>query len=144
MKYKMIWNIKCHKISNVMKCWCWIYDSKQKHQAIHIRAYHRPPYGHFYYYWPNPWMLTWAYLSFLCLPMNWELANGQIRAELNYLCPDLTLYAWPSVDNSLNFNMEISGVIYTDISQGEIHGDNVHLQVVSTWNIKLLPHESSH
>ena len=36
-KYQISWNVKCHEMSNVMKCWswCWIYDPKQKRQALH-------------------------------------------------------------------------------------------------------------
>ena len=60
--------------------------------------------------WPNPWMLTCTYLSFPSPAMNWELANRQIKAEPNYLCPDLTLCAWPSMDNSDN------GDIWRDIT----------------------------
>ena len=33
----MLWNAKCHEMSNIMKWWCWclIYDSKQKLPALH-------------------------------------------------------------------------------------------------------------
>ena len=31
----MSWNVKCHKISNIMTCWCWIYYPKQKHSEFH-------------------------------------------------------------------------------------------------------------
>ena len=51
MKYQMSWNVKCHKISNVMKCWCWIYDPNlgqaETPGVTHFGAYHRPPDGHF-------------------------------------------------------------------------------------------------
>ena len=60
--------------------------------------------------WPDPSMLTCTYLSFPSPAMNWELANRQIKAEPNYLCPDLTLCAWPSMDNSDN------GDIWRDIT----------------------------
>ena len=46
MKCQLSWNVKCHEMSNAMKwqmswnvmkywCWCWIFDPKQKHQALH-------------------------------------------------------------------------------------------------------------
>ena len=34
-KCQMSWNVKCHKISNIMTCWCWIYYPKQKHSDFH-------------------------------------------------------------------------------------------------------------
>ena len=77
------------------------------------------------HYWPNPSMLTCPYLYFLvcCWSIeNWELANGQIRA--NNISAQIKLWmpgqAWriqwiPSMEISGEIYGEISGDIWRDI-----------------------------
>ena len=82
VKCQMSWNVKCLEMSNVMKswCWCWIYDSKQKHQALHTSERTIVPRTVIFYNGccSEIWNLEKKHLSrILCWQTSWSARKSQ-------------------------------------------------------------------